>query len=85
MSETVTIIDYGYRGYENTVVAEGVAAGEYLGLQLSQPTDKVFRVIEREASVCCPAQPTQSIALVMENERMGINNPYALNYVWRLR
>ncbi len=83
--ETLKIIDYGYRGYENTVVAEGVAAGEYLGLQLSKPTDKVFRVIERRATVCCPAQPTQSVELELANERMGINNPYGLKFVWQLR
>lgn len=83
--ETLKIIDYGYRGYENSVVAEGVAAGEYLGLQLSKPTDKVFRVIERRASICCPAQPTQSIELEMANERMGLNNPYGLKFIWQLR
>jgi hypothetical protein len=84
-NETLRIIDYGYQGYENTIVAEGVAAGEYLGLQLSKPAKKTFRVIERKAQVCCPASPTTEVQLIMANKRMGVNNPYGVRFVWQMK
>ena len=83
--ETLTVVDYGYQGYENTVVAEGIAAGEYLGLQLSKPAKKTFRVIQREATVCCPASPASEVQLIMANKRMGINNPYGVRFVWQVQ
>ena len=83
--ETLTVVDYSFTGHENVVVAEGVAVGEYLGLQISKPTEKIFRVIERNATLCCPATPERQIGLEMYNARMGVNNDYGVAFVWNLQ
>lgn len=85
LEETLTIVDYSFSGHENIVVAEGVAVGEYLGLQLSKPAEKTYRVIERRASLCCPATPQSRVGLKVTNERMGVNNDHVVEFIWDLR
>lgn len=50
--EEVSVYDYDYTGEQETLSLEGVAAGRYMGLSLKEPAERVFRVIERRATVC---------------------------------
>jgi hypothetical protein len=67
-SELVSVYDYAYVGMSQVAVLEGIAAQTYVGMALSQPTDKVFRVIARQGRMCCP-QPAAGSALIALGNR----------------
>jgi hypothetical protein len=51
-NEVVSVYDYTFTGMRETAAVEGVAASQFIGMSLQQPTDQIFRVIERRARVC---------------------------------
>lgn len=51
-NEVVSVYDYTFTGMRETAAVEGVAANQFIGMSLQQPTDQIFRVIERRATVC---------------------------------
>ena len=51
-NEVVSVYDYNFTGMRETAAIEGVAANQFIGMSLQQPTEQVFRVIERRARVC---------------------------------
>ena len=51
-NEVVSVYDYNFTGMRETAAVEGVAANQFIGMSLQQPTDQIFRVIERRARVC---------------------------------
>ena len=53
-NELVTILDYDYMGRVETINVQGVAAATYLGMSVTEPAEKVFRVVERRGSLCVP-------------------------------
>ncbi len=84
--EIVSVYDYSYAGRVETVAVDAVAANEYLGLSISEPAEKIFRVIERKATVCCPVAGHQGVTLSFENTRMDYNNlSYELGFDWKLQ
>ena len=53
-NEVVSVRDYSFMGRTETLAVEGVAADTYLGMSVTEPAEKVFRVVERRGRVCIP-------------------------------
>ena len=84
--EIVSVYDYTYQGRRQTVGVEAVAADTFLGLSISEPAERVFRVIERQATVCCPVAAEGGVKLTLKNKRMDYNNvAYKLAFDWILQ
>lgn len=84
--ELISVYDYTYSGRIETVAVSAVAADTYLGLSISEPGEKIFRVIERQATLCCPMTPQRRISFALENERMDYNNvSYENAFEWHLQ
>lgn len=86
MDEVVSVYDYSYAGRVETVAVDAVAVDKYLGLSISEPAERIFRVIEREATMCCPVSPQGGMELSFKNKRMDYNNvAYKLAFDWQLQ
>lgn len=83
--ETVSVRDYGFTGQESVVVVDGVAMSEYIGLAVSRPAEKVFRVVERRAELCAQTGPGTTVSLWLGNKRMGVNATFIREFVWVLK
>ncbi|AWV88497.1 hypothetical protein [Bradymonas sediminis] len=84
--EVVSVYDYTYAGRVETVAVSAVAADTFMGLSLTEPGEKIFRVVERQATVCCPTVAQSSIKFAFENERMDYNNlSYSTGFEWLLQ
>jgi hypothetical protein len=44
-NERVTVVDYTFEGMRTVVSAEGIAANEYIGLNLERPATRIFRLL----------------------------------------
>lgn len=84
--ELVSVADYGYDGSETVMRAEAMTASDFLGLSIKRPVERVFRVVSREARLCCPAPAGEAIALSLSNERREVAGyDYKLTFAWTLR
>lgn len=84
-SEVVGVYDYAYRGQEAVAVVEGVAASSYLGMQVTAPADKVFRVIDRSGVICCGRSAARAAGLRFRNKHFDIGvSKGRLAMTWRL-
>lgn len=84
--ERVSVAEYSYVGMAPVFLVEGVAADQYLGLGLSQPTDKAFRVVTRQGRACCGLPPANNILLELVNSRRHASSyKYKLAFEWHLR
>ncbi|MFB6373786.1 MAG: hypothetical protein ABEN55_11925 [Bradymonadaceae bacterium] len=79
----VSVYDYDYRGRERTTVVEGVAGGEYVKLETSEPATKTFRVIERDTCICCPDGGSYRLGVLLENKNAP-GMPFVLKFLWNL-
>lgn len=84
-NETVSVRDYSFNGMEAVVVVDGVAMSEYLGLAVSRPAERVFRVVERRAELCAETGHGSTISLWLGNKRMGVNATFIREFVWILK
>jgi hypothetical protein len=85
VDEQVSVYDHAYVGMSETAVVEGVTATDYLGLSLSQPTDKVFRVIERRGTMCCARATGSSARVELRNRQFDFGmSKGKLEMVWKL-
>ncbi len=85
-NEEVSVYDYNYTGRVETVAVDAVAADVYMGLSVSEPGEKTFRVIERQGRLCCPMAAREGLKLSFDHPRMDYNNlSYKLAFDWRLR
>lgn len=84
--ELVSVADYGFEGSQTVMHAEAVTASEFLGLSIERPVERVFRVVSREARLCCPAPAGEVIALSLRNERREVAGyDYRLTFEWTVR
>jgi len=84
-NEQVSVFDYPYTGMRPTAIIEGVAASRYIGMAISQPTDLVFRVVERHGSMCFPRGVASSARLRLRNPRLDFGMTEGrLDMVWNL-
>src|SRR5262245_38273768 len=63
-NEMVTVRDYTYTGSRPVVVAEAVSINAYASLTINEPTEEIYRVMERSARLC--GAPARSLSLVAE-------------------
>ncbi len=86
-NERVTVVDYSYEGMRNLVSAEGVAANQYLGLNIAAPAERVFRVIERHGQICAGVGgAVASVYLELVHPRWEVAEyHYHLGYEWRVQ
>lgn len=84
-NELVSAYDYAYVGQQQVAVVEGVAAAQYVGMSLSAPADKVFRVIQRQGVLCCPKPAAAKATLRFRNKHLdyGVSKG-RLEMVWNL-
>jgi len=86
-SELVSVYDYSYSGEREVVSIAGVTSEAFLGLSITEPTENIFRVIERQARVCAGrgGQP-QTITLAVTNPSWDIADyNYHLTFHWQVR
>jgi hypothetical protein len=50
--ERVSVLDYSFTGVAEVASVQGVAADKFIGMSVTKPAEKIFRVIERTARVC---------------------------------
>lgn len=85
-NERIRVVDYDFKGMSPVVQADGVAADNYMGLAISKPTDKIFRVVERQASVCCLVAGHKKLELHMENKRWtSYSATNRIEFVWNFK
>ena len=82
-NEVVTVRDYPYTGSRPVVVAEAVSLTAYASLTIQEPTEEIYRVMERTARLC--GTPAKSLALVAE---LSIGNglgTWGAEFTWNVR
>jgi len=85
-NETVSVLDYNFMGRVETVSVEGVAASMYLGMSVTEPAEKVFRVVERRGTVCVPqGGQVREVALDLTHPYWEVADyNYHLVFAWKL-
>ena len=85
-NEMVSVVDYNFMGQVETVNVQGVAAASYIGMSVTEPAEKVFRVVERRATVCVPVGGTpRSIALDLTHPYWTVADyNYHLVFSWKI-
>ncbi len=85
-NETVSVFDYNFMGRVETVSVEGVAASSYLGMSVSEPAEKIFRVVERRGTVCAPhGGQVKEVALDLTHPYWTIADyNYHLVFSWKI-
>lgn len=85
-NETVTVYDYNFMGQVETVNVQAVAASAYLGMSITEPAEKVFRVVERRGLVCAPiGGPVRSVALDLTHPYWDVADyNYHLVFAWKV-
>ena len=82
-NEMVTVRDYTYTGSRPVVVAEAVSLTAYATLTINEPTEEIYRVMERTARLC--GAPAKSLSLVAElDPRDGISK-WGEQFTWDVR
>lgn len=72
--ETVSIVDYPYTGERSIFRAEGVTSDALARMELTEPEERVFRVYERNAEICGPADHPAEVRLevvIPQDDRRG--------------
>jgi hypothetical protein len=83
--EVVFVYDHTYAGKIDVLDVQGVTASSYLGMTISQPAEKVFRVVERHGTLCAPATG-HTIALDLTHPYWDVASyKYHLVFEWKLR
>ncbi len=85
-NELVSVYDYTFMGEQQTLGIEGVAASQYLGLSITEPAEKLFRVVERRGSICVPVGGSvHEIALDLTHPYWEVADyNYHLVFAWKL-
>jgi hypothetical protein len=83
--ESVAVHDHSFVGQREVVAIEGIAASSYLGMSVSQPEERVFRVIERRGRVCCPGGGRQ-VALNLTSPSWDVADyHYQVQFAWTVQ
>lgn len=85
-NEVVSLFDYNFMGQVETVNVQGVTATAYLGMSVTEPAEKVFRVVERRATVCAPlGGPVREVALDLTHPYWTVADyNYHLVFAWKI-
>lgn len=83
--EVVTVLDYTFVGQVQKVGIDGVAASQYIGMSITEPGEKVFRVVERRGLVCAPVGNARAVALELTHPYWDVASyHYHLVFSWKL-
>jgi hypothetical protein len=82
-NETVTVRDYFYTGSRPVVVAEAVSLTAYASLTISEPTEEIYRVMERTARLC--GASAKSVSLVAELDPRDGMSKWGEQFRWEVR
>jgi hypothetical protein len=84
-SEVVSVFDHAYSGQQSVAVVEGIAASQYIGMEVTKTAEMVFRVIDRRGAVCCARPATSSARLRLRNAHFDIGvSKGRLEMVWKI-
>jgi len=85
-NELVSVYDYNYMGRVETVSVEAVAASAYLGMSMTEPAEKIFRVVERRGTVCAPrGGQAREVALDLTHPYWEVADyNYHLVFAWKI-
>jgi hypothetical protein len=85
-NEMVSVFDYNFMGRVETVSVEGVAASTYLGMSITEPAEKLFRVVERRGTVCVPlGGQVREVALDLTHPYWEVADyNYHLVFAWKM-
>ncbi|MDF1563109.1 MAG: hypothetical protein P1V51_08700 [Deltaproteobacteria bacterium] len=84
--EVIAVHDYSVMGSREVFSLEGIAPGKFLGMSLSEPEEKTFRVIERGGRLCCAISASGPVELRLTSERMQFAGyRYQIAWSWRTR
>jgi hypothetical protein len=83
-NEVISVIDYAYTGQVQTVQVEGVAAGSFVGMALSEQREMTFRVIERRGKLCAAGGASRTVSLSMRNPHLDVGmSKGRLDFDWQ--
>jgi hypothetical protein len=69
-----------------TAAIEGVAANQFVAASLSQPTEQIFRVIERHARVCGGIPAAREVKLDVTHPSWNLAGyHYHIDFDWTLQ
>lgn len=85
-NELVTVLDYNFMGRVETASIEAVAASSYLGMSMTEPEEKVFRVVERRGTMCVPhGGRVKEVALDLTHPYWEVADyNYHLVFAWKI-
>lgn len=85
-NEMVSVLDYNFMGRVETISVEGVAASQYIGMSVTEPAEKIFRVVERRGTVCVPRGGSpRNVALDLTHPYWEVADyNYHLVFAWKI-
>lgn len=85
-NEVVSVVDHFYSGRESVFAAEGVIADTFNAINVTQPAEKSYRVIERRAEVCGPRSTTgqERLELKIPGDT-SMDSTWGQKFVWTVR
>ncbi|MBA3465734.1 MAG: hypothetical protein H0T46_37730 [Deltaproteobacteria bacterium] len=85
-NEVVSVYDYQFTGMRQVASIEGVSATQYIGMSITQPEEKVFRVIERRGLVCAGrGGNVRQVKLDVTHPSWDVADyNYHLDFVWKV-
>lgn len=85
-NEIVSVYDYNFTGRVETVSVEAVAASTYLGMSVTEPSEQIFRVVERRGTVCAPrGGQVREVALDLTHPYWNVADyNYHLVFAWKI-
>lgn len=85
-NELVSVYDYAFTGVRQVASVEGVAANTYIGMSLTQPEEKIFRVIERRGTICAGrGGNVREVKLDVTHPSWDVADyNYHLDFVWKV-
>ena len=83
--ERINVRDYSYSSERDVLVAEGVTATAFASLRLTEPTENIYRVVERLGQTCVPVTNTSKIVLELELPQDDLRGSWGEIFEWKIR
>jgi len=80
--ELVTIHDLSYTGEREVLAAEAVSADQLASLRITEPTEYVYRVVERRGRLCAPTPASSEIGLQVERPMDDSRGSWGAAFTW---
>lgn len=83
--EAINVRDYFYTGERDVFVAQGATANAFASMRLTEPTENVYRVVERSARVCSAEASGTKLSLELELPMDDLKGSWGEVYEWTIR